>query len=90
MHRACSEQRLHQDTILLPRTCLDSQPHNCPQAMDLFNLRHGFWENDLQSFFQMSFGDVQQQSNKNNGSEPTLQMKIKPCEEDVLLYFICI
>ncbi|XP_009102592.1 transcription factor bHLH77 isoform X2 [Brassica rapa] len=76
---ACSEQRLPSAYYSLAKNMprfSDTQFHSTDAFVQAET--QGFWENDLQSIVQMGFGDVQQQSNNNSCSEPTLQMKLEP------------
>uniref|UniRef100_A0A1J3GCS7 Transcription factor bHLH77 n=1 Tax=Noccaea caerulescens TaxID=107243 RepID=A0A1J3GCS7_NOCCA len=75
---ACSEQRLPSGYYSLGKNMPRYSETQFPSSDGFAQAETpGFWENDLQSIVQMSFGDIQQQSN-NNCSEPTLQMKLEP------------
>ncbi|KAG2306781.1 hypothetical protein Bca4012_084252 [Brassica carinata] len=76
---ACSEQRLPSGYYSLAKNMPRFSDTQFPSSDGFVQAEtHGFWENDLQSIVQMGFGDVQQQSNNNSCSEPTLQMKLEP------------
>ncbi|CAN7049248.1 unnamed protein product [Brassica rapa subsp. trilocularis] len=76
---ACSEQRLPSAYYSLAKNMPRFSDTQFPSTDAFVQAEtQGFWENDLQSIVQMGFGDVQQQSNNNSCSEPTLQMKLEP------------
>lgn len=76
---ACSEQRLPSAYYSLAKNMPRFSDTQFPSSDAFVQAEtQGFWENDLQSIVQMGFGDVQQQSNNNSCSEPTLQMKLEP------------
>ncbi|KAL1219324.1 Transcription factor bHLH77 [Cardamine amara subsp. amara] len=75
---ACSEQRLPSAYYSLGKNMPRFSDTQFPSSDGFVQAEtQGFWENnDLQSIVQMGFGDIQQQ--RNNCSEPTLQMKLEP------------
>ncbi|KAJ0254726.1 Transcription factor bHLH77 [Hirschfeldia incana] len=77
---ACSEQRLPSGYYSLGKNMPRFSDTQFPSSDGFVQAETpGFWDNDLQSIVQMGFGDIQQQqSNNNNCSEPTLQMKLEP------------
>ncbi|CAF1965545.1 transcription factor bHLH77 [Brassica napus] len=76
---ACSEQRLPSAYYSLAKNMPRFSDTQFPSSDAFVQAEtQGFWDNDLQSIVQMGFGDVQQQSNNNSCSEPTLQMKLEP------------